>query len=277
VHETDRLALLHQKLVPLRTALIEHPVYKELNRIDELRIFMEHHVIAVWDFMSLAHAVRSELGGNILPWRPSPHTTGLRLIGEILLGEESDDDGRGGYISHYEMYLEAMSSAGANMDGIHSLIEHLSADRTTAEYLSESNVPRAAQDFVLETFKVIETKDVTRITSYFVFGRESLLPDIFVPIVEAIDRRDVSDLSRMTYYLSRHIDLDGDSHGPLGERLICDLCGTDESRWQVAEEAALHALEVRKNLWDAIQLEISCSVSKVLPPKHQRLLRQDSL
>lgn len=262
---TDRLTLLHQKLVPLRTSLIEHPVYSELNRIDELRIFMEHHVFAVWDFMSLAHAVRSELGGDTIPWRPSAHTTGLRLIGEILLAEESDEDGRGGYISHYEMYLEAMSNAGANLEGIDSLIKHLSPDRTTAQYLAESNVPHAAQEFVLETFRVIESRDVTRIASYFVFGREALLPDIFVPIVEAIDQRDSNDLSRLKYYLSRHIDLDGDSHGPLGEQLVQNLCGTDESRWNVAEEAALHALKVRKSFWDAIQDAISCSASNAIP------------
>ena len=262
---TDRLTLLHQKLVPLRKALIEHPVYSELNRIDELRIFMEHHVFAVWDFMSLAHAVRNGLGGNSTPWRPSAHTTGLRLIGEILLAEESDDDGRGGYISHYEMYLEAMSDAGANMEGINSLIKHLSANRSTAESITESNVPRVAQDFVLETFRVIDSGDVIPIASYFVFGREALLPDIFVPVVEAIDQRDSNDLSRLKYYLSRHIDLDGDSHGPLGEQLVCNLCGTDEARWKSAEEAALKALKVRKKLWDAIQLAISCSMSKAFP------------
>lgn len=265
MQETDRLTLLHQKLVPLRTALIEHPVYSELNRIDELRIFMEHHVFAVWDFMSLAHAVRNELGGSTIPWRPSEHTTGLRLIGEILLAEESDDDGRGGYISHYEMYLEAMANAGADMEGINCLINHLSANSSTAESLAKSNVPRVAQDFVLDTFKVIDSGDATRIASYFVFGRESLLPEIFVPIVEAIDKRDSSDLSRLKYYLSRHIDLDGDSHGPLGEQLVCNLCGTDEARWKTAEAAAVHALEVRKNLWDSIHFAISCSTSKALP------------
>ena len=158
-----------------------------------------------------------------------------------------------------------MSDAGANMEGINCLIKHLSANRSTAESLAKSNVPRVAQDFVRETFKVIDSGDATRIASYFVFGREALLPDIFVPIVEAIDQRDSNDLSRLKYYLSRHIDLDGDSHGPLGEQLVCNLCGTDEARWKSAEEAALHALEVRKNLWDAIQLAISCSTSKALP------------
>ena len=69
------------------------------------------------------------------------------------------------------MYLEAMSDTGANLEGINCLINHLSANRSTAESLAESNVPRVAQDFVRETFKVIDSGDVTRIASYLVFGR----------------------------------------------------------------------------------------------------------
>jgi hypothetical protein len=46
--------------------------------------------------------------------------------------------------------------------------------------------------------------------------------------------------------------LDEGEHGPMAARLVMSLCGTDEARWQEAEEAAVTALEARRDLWDAV-------------------------
>ena len=71
-------------------------------------------------------------------------------------------------------------------------------------------------------------------------------------------RRPGLDLGRVNtvltapYYLHRHIELDRDQHGPLAKSLMTTICGTDDSKWQVAEDAALEALQERVALWDGV-------------------------
>ena len=36
-----------------RDALFSHKIYNSINNIDDLHIFMENHIFAVWDFMSI--------------------------------------------------------------------------------------------------------------------------------------------------------------------------------------------------------------------------------
>jgi len=74
-------------------------------------------------------------------------------------------------------------------------------------------------------------------------------------------------LEDFKYYLNRHITLDGDEHGPMATRLLVSLCGSDESHWQAAEQAALDCLEARWGLWDGI-----CDVIRTgngVPPVHE--------
>ena len=41
------------KIEPLRQELLNHSLYSKIQTIDDLHIFLTHHVYAVWDFMSL--------------------------------------------------------------------------------------------------------------------------------------------------------------------------------------------------------------------------------
>ena len=63
--------------------------------------------------------------------------------------------------------------------------------------------------------------------------------------------------ANLRLYLERHIELDGDHHGPMGERLLRVLCSTDATKWDEAFDAAQKALEVRVALWDGILAEIA--------------------
>ena len=48
-----RFEKLCNKIAPLRDALLNHPIYAEIDSLSRLREFMQIHVFAVWDFMSL--------------------------------------------------------------------------------------------------------------------------------------------------------------------------------------------------------------------------------
>jgi hypothetical protein len=243
---------LREALAPLRQQLLNHRLYGRLHSLEAMHVFMQHHVFAVWDFMSLLKSLQRELTCLDVPWRPSPSRTGSRLINEITLGEESDDDGQGGFASHFELYLSAMQQAGANTSSINSVIASLEAGATRAAALAAASTPSSVSDFVETTFGIIEEGGVCAVASAFTFGREDLLPDVFQEIVATINSNSDGRLDRFEFYLQRHIELDGDHHGGMAQQLVEELCGDDVNRWNSARTAAVRCLEARLQLWDTI-------------------------
>jgi hypothetical protein len=112
------------------------------------------------------------------------------------------------------------------------------------------------RSFVSHTFAVIDRGDLCEIASAFAFGREDLLPDVFQRIVDELNKQTGGELSDFEFYLRRHIELDGEEHGPRATQFIESLCGSEESKWRAAEAAAASALKVRLAFWDAIHLAI---------------------
>ena len=104
----SNLSKINNELSELRKQLVEHPLYAQVKSVEDFQAFMEQHIFAVWDFMSLLKALQSGLTCVEIPWRPigSPRTR--RFINEIVLGEESDIDSNGEIASHFELYLDAM-------------------------------------------------------------------------------------------------------------------------------------------------------------------------
>ena len=61
---------------------------------------------------------------------------------------------------------------------------------------------------------------------------------------------------RFLYYLNRHIEADGERHGPMALALLERLCGDDARLWSEAKETARESLDARLALWDAILTEL---------------------
>ncbi len=184
-----------------------------------------------------------------VPWRPSLLPESRRLVNEIVLGEESDVfEGRS--ISHFELYCLAMERCGASTAAIRGVLEALEAGRGVASVLAESESP--AKAFVRDTFKVLGQGRLHATAAAFTFGREDLIPAMFTGFVRSLDRDLGGRLGTFLWYLERHIELDGDEHGPMALQMVAELCGDDARKWREAEEAAVYALESRLRLWDGI-------------------------
>lgn len=235
------LVRLRESCADLRRQIEGHALYQEMKTVQDLRKFTEFHVFAVWDFMSLLKMLQQSLTSIAVPWTPSPYPDACRLINEIVLGEESDEYG-GEYRSHFEIYLMAMREAGADTGPITRLIEKVRAGTPLVDAMPSAGVPERAQTFVKQTFETIASSKPHVVAAAFAFGREDLIPAMFREIVGDL-RRHFEGLSVFEYYLDRHIEVDGDSHGPMALRMIEDLCGQDEQRWQEAATAAREALE----------------------------------
>ncbi len=244
-----RIQELKKSLSSIRQEILKHELYVSLTDADKLRIFMEHHVFAVWDFMSLIKTLQSRLTSTTVPWIPKKNGHAARLINEIVLSEESDEHPHGGYVSHFELYRQAMKQAGAETKLIDLLTERIQNGQSLEAALVESGVPRFIVDFLEMTFSFIEKGSIHEIAAAFTFGREELVPNLFEEILK---RTDHERFDLFEKYLERHVQLDESTHTPLALRLVSELCGDDEAKWREAREAAFTALVQRKALWDGI-------------------------
>lgn len=251
---------LMEAIQPYRDQLLNHPIYKDINSLEDFQVFMEQHVFAVWDFMSLLKALQLRLTGMNLPWRPSGEPMVTRLINDIVMAEESDEDGNGGYCSHFELYLRAMQEAGASTFAIDRLLELLAEGETLDAALDQVNIPQATIAFLKTNFKKVLHGKPHEIAASFTLGREDLIPDMFRKLVNDLIASKPEELKTLEFYFERHIHLDEDHHGPLALRMLEYLCGDDEIKWQETQAAANEALEARKVLWDGIHEQILVEV-----------------
>jgi pyrroloquinoline quinone (PQQ) biosynthesis protein C len=263
----DHLEKLRHDTQPLREQLMAHPVYRTVSSLDTLRLFMEHHVFAVWDFMSLLKRLQQLQTGIGVPWLPKPHTTVSRFVNEIVLGEESDEDGRGGYISHFELYREAMRECGASTHKIDSLTAALGRNVGIDQALVACAAAPSITEFVRTTFSFTSSAQPHCVAAAFTFGREDVIPDMFRQCVAALATERGCGLERMRYYLARHIDLDETTHAPMAIKVMRELCADDATKWMEATGAVRTALRARITLWDGID-----DVAQALMPAATTLL-----
>jgi Protein of unknown function (DUF3050) len=243
------LSSLQQAIAPARDAVVTHPIYSELNSIERVRTFLQSHVFAVWDFMSLLKTLQRDLTCVEVPWIPSGPTASRRLINEIVLVEESDELGEG-YISHFELYLDGMATAGADTSAIDDFIRLLGERVPVPDALASAKVPDPAAQFVSTTWEIIEKAPVHCQAAAFAFGREDLIPEMFKQVIQIADPD--GRLTVFKDYLARHIEVDGEQHTPMAMQMLIDLNGDDQDKWKQCADTVRTALTARTRLWTAI-------------------------
>lgn len=246
---------LEQELSLLREELNNHKLYGVLNTVEDIKAFMQQHVFAVWDFMSLLKALQNNLTNTSVPWLPVANPNISRFINEIVLDEESDVNELGEPMSHFEMYLDAMRQIGAEIKDIQFFLEDVKQGSNIADALNNVTINKQTKDFVNFTFSVIDSNEIHKIAAAFTFGREDVIPDMFFQIINQSKSKEAS-FSKLTYYLNRHIELDGDEHGPLALKMMEALCGDNSKKWNEVLEISKLALQHRIALWDGIYYSI---------------------
>lgn len=238
----------------------------QIQTIEDLRVFMEHHVYAVWDFMSLVKSLQMEICKSTDLWFPSKYNRSgaARLMNDIVLSEESDVGYTGvGATSHFDLYCNAMIEVGADVEPIMSLLDSCPrssvldfCDYLNSTVVQKHKVPAIALDFMNTTFSFVRTRKPHVIAAAFLYGRESVIPTMFSGILSQL-RIGKIDAPQFHYYLERHIQQDEETHGPAAEELLDLLIERHPLKKQEAEEAALEAIQARIKLWDYVEAKIN--------------------
>jgi len=285
--------------------LANHPVYAMMQDPVALRIFMTSHVFAVWDFMTLLKSLQRSVTSMTVPWTPPEHIEAARFINEIVVGEETDEIYPGVYISHFQLYVMAMDECDADRGPIDALIAAVGAGTDVHDILdSLDTLPRETADFVKFTMATAALP-AHQVAASFAFGRENLIPSMFLQLLahhthkaekaisptklrarefglklaKFLERRYSPRDVRLPdgpprgqafrTYLERHIDVDTESHGPMGERLLMSLCGRSTTKWQEAEETARASLNARDAMWHGVVEAIQAERTAIFEAKQQ--------
>jgi hypothetical protein len=238
--------------------LEEHPVYSAVENVRDLRIFMQHHVYSVWDFMSLVKYLQSVVAPVRYPWFPVGDSSLARFVNELVLEEESDECGNtSGFSSHYELYIKAMNEIGADTSRIEGFVKRAYDDGVDWA-LDECKMPAPSRKFTKHTFECIKRGEPHEVAAFLALGREHIIPSMFKAL---LNNMNVSTKEAPTFhnYLERHIELDGDSHGPLSLRLLNSLCCGEEYKVKQALKAADEAIRHRLELFNGILASINYS------------------
>ncbi len=238
--------------------LQSHPLPQAIDSMAGLRLFMEHHVFAVWDFMQLLKALQQHLAPSGGPWTPPSHPQLAGLINSLVAEEECDllPNSLGGplYLSHFAIYRKAMEEIGADTTVIDAMLQQASSG-DWPRALRQVGIPEPAARFLCTTQALIASGEVHALAAAFAYGRELLVPDLFRALLDRLSGLALP-CPTLRWYLERHIALDGDSHGPLAETMVFTLAGTDPAVHQRVQAVREQVLADRTAFWDAIETRL---------------------
>ncbi|HSN99828.1 MAG TPA: DUF3050 domain-containing protein [Candidatus Nanopelagicales bacterium] len=229
-----------------------HPVFSRLRTAASVRVFMEHHVWAVWDFMSLLKSVQDAAAPVRVPWVPPQDPEAARLVNEIVLGEECDDGPGGAPTSHFEIYLRAMDRAGADTGPIRGFVAALAGGAPFRAALAGARAPAASRAFVEATLEICAGPVHGRVAA-LTLGREELIPGMFTRAVRELAAERSGSLGDFLWYLERHVEVDGERHGPMTARLFQRVCARDAVTLGESLDVAARVLTLRVALWSAVE------------------------
>ncbi|MEK7487656.1 MAG: DUF3050 domain-containing protein, partial [Planctomycetota bacterium] len=197
------------------------------------------------------------------PWIPVRNPVLARFINEINLGEETDITPNGEVLSHLELYVNAMKEVGANTLQFNSFLDRIRQNGNVPYSLEVAEIPDFVKQFVRATMHVVQHGSTLDVATFFLLGREDPIPMMFQRILDHWPKE--QQAPQFIYYLKRHIQVDGESHGPLAEKMLMILLKEEKERTvDSLLPIAREAIQKRIDLWDGILQRVQ-SRSEAVP------------
>ena len=144
-----------------------------------------------------------------------------------------------------------MTEVNANRTQIDSFIKSINSNYSVFDALNKVDIIDDIKEFTHFTFEIIESGKIHCIAAAFTYGREDIIPEMFIEIINELEPGNVN-CNKLKYYLERHIEVDGDLHGPIAREMVKELCGTDKKKWEEVLNVGRECILKRIQLWDAI-------------------------
>ena len=135
-----RIAQINRSIENQKALLLNHSLYNKVRTVEDLHCFLENHIYAVWDFMSLLKALQNKLTCTTTPWLPIGNAEIRYLINEIVVAEETDLTIEGKRQSHFEMYLDAMAQCGASTFQIAAFLQNVEETKNIFVSINNSDL-----------------------------------------------------------------------------------------------------------------------------------------
>jgi hypothetical protein len=129
----------------------------------------------------------------------------------------------------------------------------LAAGGTSVEAgMVRTGVPPHVRAFVAHTMTLAQSGSTEEVVAAFFYGREDIIPEMFSRLQKTLPgmKHDKNRLRHFIYYIERHIELDGDSHGPMGRELLDNLVAHSPQSNERALRAACNSIQARIELWN---------------------------
>ncbi|MCX6128769.1 MAG: DUF3050 domain-containing protein [Proteobacteria bacterium] len=227
--------------------LENHKLYERIYNEQSLRIFVENHVICVWSYNFLLRQIHQELVSHIHPLNSQLQKEAIRLVSEIILEEEVEEQGDGSLLSHLEIYLEAMQDLGADISPIVSFFDLQEAGASWQSALKHASFSLPLARYARQISRLGQRSLHEKAAALFYEG-EPFIPDSFLVKLGQLGPK--LKVARLLDYFERHIEgLKRPGFSASG-RLVEIFCGEDQNMSLAAEKAAEEAMKNRIELWN---------------------------
>ncbi|XP_023338465.1 uncharacterized protein LOC111709098 [Eurytemora carolleeae] len=257
------MANIRELILPIQNSLAQHKLFPMLNSREAIQVFMQLHVYAVWDSLSMLKCLQKHLTCESVPWVPLDHPEITRLINHLVLLEESDLDWNNKPHSHFEMYLDAMKQMHVDTSNVENFVELIRKGMSVLDAINSTRLEEGVAEYLKTTHEIVSSGKVHVVAGAFAFSREVIIPQIFSQILDQQDWR--GNHARLSFYLQRHVDLAGEGFEAASVEMVKTLCGWDKQMWDEANRAAQESLRARNRLFNAIakQIKLARRVEKI--------------
>jgi hypothetical protein len=120
------------------------------------------------------------------------------------------------------------------------------------------------RDFTGHTLQIAQRAPSVAVMASFFYGREDVIPRMFNNLLKKW-RIGADQAPMFVYYLKRHIEVDGDQHGPAAKAILAAATASDRLLQLQVLRAARQSIEARIKLWDGLLISLGVEPDLVSP------------
>ncbi|MEQ8473298.1 MAG: DUF3050 domain-containing protein [Marinoscillum sp.] len=195
--------------------VVQHPVFKKLNSLDNVIKYSEFQIWCVWDFMSILKCAQNFIFNNDILWSPPSNPNAGSAFYKLIESEETDLGFRNDKLnraSHFQSFILAMNQMGADTSGINNFLKFIQSGNSLEEALNKSSASEKTQEFLITNNQLINKSPLNAL-ALMTLTRENIIPSVFNSLMNNIQKSD--KIEKFIWYHERHIHLDMVLHGKL--------------------------------------------------------------